>query len=102
MMPPVTRRQADLIAAIRRLTIDGVPPSIGELCGALGLKGRGNVHNLLTSLRRRGLVEWQPFKARSIRLIEDAWAHLDTMSDAELEALRIRIGIVQEDRARAT
>jgi hypothetical protein len=62
------RRMKD---TIRRLTVDGVPPTISELAAALGKPGRGWVHDLVMQLIERGHAEHLPHKRRSLRLIEE-------------------------------
>lgn len=94
-----TQRQAEMLAAIRRLTVDGVPPSLEALGSAVGLQSRGNVHGLLARMRARGLVAWEPGRARTIRIVEDTWSGLDRLSTAELTALRIRIDVLLTERA---
>lgn len=70
-MNGLTRAQADCLAAIRRLTVDGVPPGYDELATALGLSSKGDVARLLNQLRDRGAVTWLPHRARSLVILED-------------------------------
>lgn len=70
-MNGLTQRQADCLAAIGRLTVDGVPPSFNELADDLGLKSKSGIHRLLSGLQARGRLTWRPHAARSIYLLEE-------------------------------
>lgn len=69
----MTREQAATLAAIRKLTVDGVSPSYVEIALELGLspKSKDVVRRRLLRLRGLGLVTFEPHLARSIRLVGD-------------------------------
>ena len=48
------------------------PPTLEELCGALGLKSRGSLHRLIQGLIEAELIEALDRKHRGIRLTEKA------------------------------
>lgn len=50
------------------------PPSLNELCQALGLKSRGSLHLTLSGLINAGYVEAMGLKNRGVRLTEKALA----------------------------
>lgn len=50
------------------------PPSLNELCQALGLKSRGSLHFTLSGLINAGFVEAMGHKHRGVRLTEKAFA----------------------------
>jgi repressor LexA len=50
------------------------PPSLNELCQALGLKSRGSLHLTLRGLINAGFVEAMGLKHRGVRLTEKALA----------------------------
>lgn len=50
------------------------PPSLNELCQALGLKSRGSLHLTLSGLIEAGFVEAMGLKHRGVRLTEKALA----------------------------
>ena len=52
MLPP-TRKQRKLERAVERLTVDGVPPTLGELAKELGVTD-GAVRQLIAGLCVRG------------------------------------------------
>lgn len=86
MSAPVTPRMSQCMGAIRRLTVNGVAPSYDELQADMGLASKSNVHRILTSLRARGLVEWEPCAGRSLRVVEEDLtpARLERMSNEQL------------------
>ncbi len=49
---------------------DGFTPSYEEIRIALGLSGRSQVHSLVASMCRRGLISREPHRARSLRVVE--------------------------------
>lgn len=51
---------AETLAAIRKLTVDGVPPSVEKLALACGRRSRGSFHAHLKLMRERGLIVWTP------------------------------------------
>jgi repressor LexA len=71
--PLLTRRQREiyeLIAASRDRF--PYPPSLAELCRALGLASRGSLHKHLRALTDAGLIEPMNRKRRGIRLAQTA------------------------------
>lgn len=52
------------------ITIHRFAPSVREMQEHLGYKSTSGIHALLTVLRDQGLIEWDPGRARTIRLTE--------------------------------
>ena len=48
----------------------GYPPSVREICEAVGLKSTSTVHGHLERLERKGLIRRDPTKPRAIELVE--------------------------------
>lgn len=67
MLPP-TPRMAACLAAIEKLTRSGVPPSWSQLGRELNLS-QSNVHVLLERMKVRGLVDWEPRRGHSLRIL---------------------------------
>jgi repressor LexA len=67
----LTRRQQDIYNYLveHRDRFDH-PPSLDELCRALGLRSRGSLHKHIRALVREGLVEPLDGSHRGIRLVE--------------------------------
>lgn len=53
----------------------GYPPSLREICVAVGLKSTSTVHNYLESLEKSGFILRDPTKPRAIKILIDQ--HLD-------------------------
>lgn len=68
----LTRRQQEIYDYLRSHLDDFPhPPTLDELCEALGLKSRGSLHKQLQALIEAGLIEPMHNQRRGIRLIEE-------------------------------
>jgi len=74
MVPPtLTRRQQEIYDYLREHLDDFPhPPTLDELCEALGLKSRGSLHKQIQALIETGLVEPMNNLRRGIRLVEQS------------------------------
>ncbi len=83
MVPPtLTRRQQEIYDYLRKhLDEFPHPPTLDELCDALGLKSRGSLHKQIQALIESGLVEPMNNLRRGIRLAEEQ-AEAATDNDA--------------------
>jgi len=74
MVPPtLTRRQQEIYDYLREHLGDFPhPPTLDELCDALGLKSRGSLHKQIQALIETGLVEPMNNLRRGIRLVEQS------------------------------
>jgi repressor LexA len=74
MVPPtLTRRQQEIYDYLREHLDDFPhPPTLDELCDALGLKSRGSLHKQIQALIETGLVEPMNNLRRGIRLVEQS------------------------------
>ena len=66
----MTRQQKACLDAIRRLTRDGVPPSLEELRVELGLAAKSGVHRLLKQLEEQGHIRRRFAQVRAIELVD--------------------------------
>jgi len=67
----LTRKQQEVLDfLIRHQDIFTSPPTLDELCLAMGLKSRGSLHKHIQGLINAGLVEAPNRKQRGVRLIE--------------------------------
>ena len=67
----LTRKQRDVLEFLREQ--EGAfdhPPTLDELCHALGLKSRGSLHKHIQALVDAGYLEPMDNKRRGIRLID--------------------------------
>lgn len=86
-MTALTRKQQDILEfLLSNQQQFPHPPSLNELCLALGLKSRGSLHLTLQGLIEAGYVEAMGHKHRGVRLTEKALALKDA-ANAQTEAL---------------
>lgn len=81
-MTPV---QADTLAALKRLTVGGVPPTTRELAKAVG-RCDDRVYKTLKALRSQGVLVWEARKPRTLTVIADGVSPvaLNALSDMAL------------------
>ena len=72
-MDALTRKQHAIIDFLLK-NQDGFahPPSLDQLCAALGLKSRGSLHRIIQDLISAGLIEAMDRKHRGVRLTDKA------------------------------
>lgn len=81
--PSLTRRQAELLAWLREaLPARRHPPTLDEVCRALGLRSRGSLHKHVQALVDAGLVEPMNGRQRGIVLAAARRAAPDRVSPA--------------------
>lgn len=91
-MRSLTPRQAECLAVIRAwIRVHGVPPTLRELGGSMGIKSTNGVNDHLRALERKGFLERDRRRSRGIRLIgQDA-------DGAVLEAIENIMGLTGRD-----
>lgn len=63
-------RDRRIVRFIQERTLaDGSPPSIEEIRAAVGMRSTSGLRDRLVRLRRHGVVDWQEYKARTVRVI---------------------------------
>lgn len=73
MKPPLTRRQRDVYDfLVSRQDAFDRPPTLDELCQAMGLSSRGSLHKHIQALIAAGLLEPMSGLQRGIRLAAEA------------------------------
>ena len=50
----------------------GYPPSVREICEAVGLKSTSTVHGHLARLEKKGYIRRDPTKPRAIEILDEA------------------------------
>lgn len=94
-MTPLERKTLE---GVRVLTErHGVPPSYEELCAYIGLKSRSGVARMVDSLERQGVLQREPRRTRSLRIVGELDG-LRRMSSRDLRALRLTITDILLDR----
>ncbi|MDY6084273.1 MAG: transcriptional repressor LexA [Dialister sp.] len=70
-----TREQSILEFIRRKIWDDGFPPTVREICSAVGLRSTSTVHGYLARLEEMGYIKRDPASSRAIEVIDDesAW-----------------------------
>jgi repressor LexA len=73
MVEGLTDRQRQTLEFIAETVADrGYPPSVREICDALGLASSSTVHSHMQALQRKGYLRIDPTKPRAVELLYDA------------------------------
>lgn len=74
----------------RQVQEKGYPPSVREICKAVGFKSTSTVHAYLASLEEKGLIAKDPSKTRALRVIDENSKNLEGyISNQEIENVPI-------------
>ncbi len=80
MSVALTERQRQILLVIEQAMQDrGYPPSVREICEAVGLNSPATVHNHLSTLQEKGFIRRDPSKPRAIEV------RFDTNSEVAME-----------------
>ncbi len=81
MAKPITKKQEAILNFIKDdLKLKGYPPSIREICSAVGLTSSSTVHGHLTSLERKGFIRRDASKPRAIEILDEK----DSLDEEEI------------------
>ena len=70
---PLSGKQLEVLEFIKsELYKRGYPPSVREICEAVGLKSTSTVHGHLERLERKGLIRRDPTKPRAIEVLDSS------------------------------
>ena len=70
---PLSGKQLEVLEFIKsELFKKGYPPSVREICEAVGLKSTSTVHGHLERLERKGLIRRNPTKPRAIEVLDSS------------------------------
>lgn len=71
MYDDLTDKQLDILNFIKdEVNLKGYPPSVREMCVAVGLRSTSTVHGHLTKLEQKGYIKRDATKPRTIELLE--------------------------------
>ncbi len=71
-MRDLSLRQKQILAYLKsEVKKKGYPPSVREICDAVGLKSTSTVHSHLSQLEKRGLIHRDPTKPRAIEILDN-------------------------------
>jgi repressor LexA len=72
MQKPLTKKQEQILNFLKReIRQKGYPPTVREICDAVGLSSTSTVHAHLDSLEKKGYIKKSPTKNRSIEILEE-------------------------------
>lgn len=72
MASDLSDKQQVILNFLKQETIaKGYPPSVREICEAVGLKSTSTVHGHLERLEKKGLIRRDPTKPRAIEIVDD-------------------------------
>lgn len=84
----ITRRQYDVLMFIKEFRAkNGMGPTLRDIMRGWGLSSPNAVMCHLRALRSRGLIDWIPGKARSIRLVGFVAVDVPAVILPEVQAL---------------
>lgn len=70
MQKKLTDKQQQILDFVNRQVEDkGYPPSVREICSAVGFKSTSTVHSYLEKLEKNGLISKDPTKPRALRVV---------------------------------
>ena len=73
-MADLTAKQQEILDYIvEQQSQKGYPPSVREICKAVGLKSTSSVHAHLETLEKKGYIHRDPAKSRTIELTDDVF-----------------------------
>ena len=71
----LTDKQTEILEFIReKILANGYPPSVREICQAVGLRSTSSVHSHLSQLEEKGYIRRDPTKPRAIDIIDEEFA----------------------------
>lgn len=69
----LTSKQQEILDFIKyEISAKGYPPSVREICVAVGLRSTSTVHGHLERLEKRGIIRRDPTKPRAIEILDDS------------------------------
>lgn len=71
-MAELSQKQKNILDFLKEEIMNkGYPPSVREICEAVGLKSTSTVHGHLERLEKKGLIRRDPTKPRAIEILDD-------------------------------
>lgn len=83
MKQALSPKQEQILKCIKKALKDkGYPPSVRELCLAVGLSSTSTVHSHLNTLERKGYIRRDPSKPRTIEVLDEETNWLEDHASA--------------------
>ncbi len=68
----ITKKQTEILDYLKQQIINkGYPPSVREICDAVGLRSTSSVHAHLGTLEKNGYIRRDPTKPRAIEIVDE-------------------------------
>lgn len=68
----ITAKQQEILEYMKKeILCKGYPPSVREICDAVGLRSTSSVHAHLETLEKNGYIRRDPTKPRAIEILDD-------------------------------
>lgn len=81
MQKKITEKQEKILEFLNKQVEEkGYPPSVREICNAVGLKSTSTVHSYLQKLEKKGLIHKDPTKPRALKVISNNNASKESKS----------------------
>ena len=75
----ITSKQLEILDYMKNKILNkGYPPSVREICEAVGLKSTSSVHAHLATLEKNGYIRRDPTKPRAIEIVDDSFYNFRT------------------------
>lgn len=96
----LTSREKSILEYIRqKIEESGYPPTVREICDAVGLRSTSTVHGYLGRLEKLGMIKRNPASSRAIELTEDmSWRHKKILPTPVVGTVRAGDPIVADER----
>ena len=79
MSEKLTPKQEQILNYIKEQILEkGFPPSVREICEAIGLKSTSSVHAHLESLEKKGYIRRDATKSRTIEILDESFQQVRT------------------------
>ncbi|WP_058485483.1 transcriptional repressor LexA [Defluviitalea phaphyphila] len=76
-MKKIGDKQQEILNYLKKeIKEKGYPPSVREICDAVGLKSTSTVHGHLNRLEKKGLIRRDPTKPRAIEILDDGFYNI--------------------------
>ena len=73
----MTDKQREILEYMKeQILAKGYPPSVREICTAVGLKSTSSVHSHLETLEKNGYIRRDPTKPRAIEIVDDSFQNI--------------------------
>lgn len=68
----ISKKQSEILEYMKQEILEkGYPPTVREICSAVGLKSTSSVHSHLETLEKNGYIRRDPTKPRAIEIVSD-------------------------------